>query len=71
MSKDLGHGSAHWPSVPPREDGTAADTSRSDIEYSPPGRGWRIVVLVVAILLVFAGMAGTVLMFSTHAGGGR
>jgi hypothetical protein len=74
--RNLRHGSAHWPAIPPepepqQQDGTAADTSRSAIEYSPPGRGWRITALVVLIVLVFVGMAGAVLMFSRHSGGGR
>lgn len=71
MSEKFDRGSAHWPAVPPeplREDGTAADTSRSAIEYSPPGRGWRIVVLLVLIAVVFVGMFGAVLMFSRHGG---
>ena len=70
--KNMRHGSAHWPAVPPeppREDGTAGDTSRTEMEYSPPGRGWRLAVLVALIVVVFVGMVGAVLMFLP--GGGR
>lgn len=65
---NLGRGSAHWPIVPPQQDGTAADTDRREVEYAEPGRGWRIAALVFCIALVFAGMLGAVLMFS---GSGR
>lgn len=72
--RSLSSGSTRLPIVPteaPLDDGTAADTSRSEIEYLPPGRGWMIALLVVLLVLVFVGMVGAVLMFSRHAGGGR
>jgi len=48
-----------WPRIP------------SDAEYSPPGSGWRAVLLIVAISFVILGLAGYMAMILHHAGGGR
>lgn len=64
--RKIGDGSAHWPRVP--DDGTAQEV---DAEISPPGQGWRIALMIAALVLLFAGMAGVVLMFAHHGGGGR
>lgn len=68
---ELQKAGTRWPIVPAppiQQDGTAADTSRSAIEYAPPGHGWRIAGLLVLVALVFVGMCGAVLMFSRHGG---
>ena len=37
-------------------------------EYAPPGRAWRIALLLALFALVFVGMVGAVLMFTRHGG---
>jgi hypothetical protein len=55
--RDMREGSAHWPRV----DGTAASTDRAEIEYSPPGRAWRVAALWAGIALIFVAMLWLVL----------
>jgi hypothetical protein len=64
----MSHG-GEWdrvPPQPPRQDGTAQDTDRFDVDHELPGSGWRIALLWGAIALVFVAMLWLVLN-----GGGR
>lgn len=67
--RKLGDGSAHWPAVPPAQDGTASDTDR--FEVSPPGSGPGAIALMIVIAILVLGFAGVMVMFSHHVGGGR
>jgi hypothetical protein len=40
-------------------------------EISPPGSGWGTIAILIAVSILVIGFAGVMVMFSTHAGGGR